>query len=48
MNLKVLRPADGVMMRLVKYNLADKGVDVEAGATTVVHNHRLTPETTAG
>jgi hypothetical protein len=45
MSLKVLRPADGVMMKLVKYELAD-GADVEAGtAANLVHNHVLTPAT---
>lgn len=45
MNLKVLRPADGKMMRLVKYSLED--VTGEDGDTTVVlpaelyHNHDL-------
>lgn len=41
MNLKVLRPSDGVMMKLVKYNLeggVDAGADVDAG---IVHNHVL-------
>ena len=39
MNLKVLRPADGIMMRLVKYNLeggADAAEDTAAG---LIHNH---------
>lgn len=38
MNLKVLRPADGVMMRLVKYELGD-GTTVENEALGLVHNH---------
>jgi hypothetical protein len=38
MNLKVLRPADGVMMRLVKYSL-DEGNKVEDEALNLVHNH---------
>jgi hypothetical protein len=47
MNLKVLRPADGVMMRLVKYELTG-GADVtEETAAGLVHNHVLTPATTA-
>lgn len=41
MNLKVLRPADGVMMRLVKYELS-KGQDIaEDTAAGLVHNHEL-------
>ena len=42
MNLKVLRPADGVMMKLVKYDL-DNGVaaDAESLGVTLVHNHKL-------
>lgn len=45
MDLKVLRPDDGVMMKLVKYNL-DKGIDVDAASTTTVlpHNHALDPK----
>ena len=42
MNLRVLRPAQGGMMRLIKYNLtageASGGSDV-----TLIHNHQLTP-----
>ena len=40
MNLKVLRPADGVMMKLVKYNLAD-GADADVVTSTMYHNHVL-------
>ena len=41
MNLKVLRPADGVMMRLVKYNLLD-GEDVsDSEDANLIHNHVL-------
>jgi hypothetical protein len=40
MSLKVLRPADGVMMKLVKYNLID-GDDNAATASTLYHNHNL-------
>ncbi len=41
MNLRVLRPADGVMMKLVKYELAD-GTDASTTATaTLIHNHDL-------
>ena len=43
MSLKVLRPADGVMMKLIKYNLED-GSEIEAGtAANLIHNHVLTP-----
>lgn len=47
MSLKVLRPADGIMMKLIKYELSG-GAEVEAGtATNLVHNHVLTPATPA-
>lgn len=39
MNLKVLRPADGVMMRLVKYNLEDGEEAEENTAAGLIHNH---------
>ena len=39
MNLKVLRPADGVMMRLVKYNLEDGTVADVNTAAGLIHNH---------
>lgn len=46
MSLKVLRPADGIMMKLIKYELAG-GTEVEAGTSAnLIHNHILTPETT--
>ena len=46
MSLKVLRPADGIMMKLIKYELSG-GTEVEAGtAANLVHNHVLTPATT--
>ena len=41
MNLRVLRPTDGKMMKLVKYNLAGEGTAVTEGETTLVHNHQL-------
>ena len=41
MNLKVLRPADGVMMKLVKYELADEGAEPEVGDVSIFHNHTL-------
>lgn len=41
MNLRVLRPADGVMMKLVKYEL-EGGTDASASATaTLIHDHAL-------
>ena len=40
MNLKVLRPADGVMMKLVKYNLVD-GTEGNVVSSTMYHNHVL-------
>lgn len=41
MNLRVMRPADGKMMKLVKYNLADVGTDVGETPAELVHNHQL-------
>lgn len=49
MSLRVMRPADGKMMKLVKYKLAD-GVDAEEEALTVndlAHNHSLEKKTGA-
>lgn len=47
MSLKVLRPADGIMMKLIKYELSG-GAEAEAGtAANLVHNHVLTPATPA-
>ena len=41
MSLKVLRPADGIMMKLVKYNL-DAGTDADKDTSlNLVHNHVL-------
>ena len=42
MNLRVMRPADGQMMKLVKYNLADEGKEATGGNLNIVHNHDLT------
>ena len=42
MNLRVMRPADGKMMKLVKYNLADEGVNKTDENATIIHNHILT------
>ena len=45
MSLRVMRPADGIMMKLVKYDLAG-GVDAsEAAYATLIHNHTLKPTT---
>jgi len=41
LNLHVLRPADGIMMKLVKYDLADVGADADAEAVKIHHNHYL-------
>ena len=40
MSLKVLRPADGKMMKLVKYNLVE-GKDAGEGDVEIYHNHIL-------
>ena len=45
MSLRVMRPADGVMMKLVKYNLDEGKEATEANTAKLVHNHKLTPET---
>lgn len=46
LNLHVLRPADGIMMKLVKYDLVD-GTDVDENATaSLVHNHYLIKDNT--
>jgi len=47
MNLKVLRPADGVMMKLVKYDLVD-GADGTSSVSGMYHNHYLDPADQAG
>ena len=42
MNLKVLRPADGIMMKLVKYNLTDEDLgDAASLNSELYHNHFL-------
>ena len=45
MSLKVLRPADGIMMKLVKYEMADDGEDKSAEDVVIYHNHELDPDT---
>ena len=42
MNLRVMRPADGQMMKLVKYNLAEEGKEATSGKLNIIHNHNLT------
>lgn len=42
LGLTVLRPTDGVMMKLVKYNLQD-GEDASDETATLYHNHSLEP-----
>ncbi len=46
MNLKVLRPADGVMMKLVKYNLTEEVIlnEDEKTQAYINHNHYLDKE----
>lgn len=41
MSLRVMRPADGKMMKLVQYNIADEGEKAQEGSTEVIHNHEL-------
>ena len=48
MSLRVMRPADGAMMKLVKYNLVGGTETSEANTADLVHNHKLTPETPEG
>lgn len=47
MSLKVLRPEDGVMMKLVKYDLAN-GTDASTIGSTWIHNHVLNPNNVSG
>lgn len=42
MSLRVMRPADGVMMKLVKYDLDGGTAASESATATLVHNHTLT------
>lgn len=49
MSLKVLRPADGIMMKLVKYNLEDALDAAEAETDAkLVHNHYMAEAKPAG
>ena len=44
MSLRVMRPADGVMMKLVKYNLVEGSEVAKANTAELVHNHDLIPK----
>lgn len=45
MNLRVMRPADGKMMKLVKYNLEGSTDEVSDENAVIIHNHQLKPIT---
>ena len=45
MSLRVMRPADGKMMKLVKYNLEGGTKAEEATDAELIHNHKLLPIT---
>lgn len=45
MNLRVMRPADGKMMKLVKYNLEGGADEVSDEDAVIIHNHQLQPVT---
>ena len=47
MNLRVMRPSDGVMMKLVKYSLDAGTTSTEAPTSDIFHNHELATEGTA-
>lgn len=47
MSLRVMRPADGKMMKLVKYTVTDEGA-VDDNDVVVIHNHELTGENAQG
>lgn len=45
MSLRVLRPDDGKMMKLVKYELTgDKGAAADENTVDLIHNHKLAKE----
>ena len=49
MSLKVLRPADGIMMKLVKYNLEDAIPEEQAETTAkLIHNHHMAEQNASG
>jgi len=41
MSLRVMRPADGIMMKLVKYDLVGDDKAGEGATSTIAHNHGL-------
>lgn len=41
MSLRVMRPLDGIMMKLVKYNPDTVAADAEATESEIAHNHNL-------
>ena len=46
MNLRVMRPADGKMMKLVKYDLkGEETINAEGTSIDLIHNHSLEPVT---
>lgn len=47
MSLKVLRPEDGVMMKLVKYGLTEDGDKFAGTESTWIHNHHLSTDTSS-
>ena len=47
MSLKVLRPADGIMMKLIKYELIDGNETAADSTAKLVHNHELDANPTA-
>lgn len=48
MNLRILRPADGIMMKLVKYDLIEETGKGDTGdaTATLPHNHELVTKNT--
>lgn len=42
MSLRVMRPADGIMMKLVKYDLVGDEEAAQAVTADIIHNHTLT------
>lgn len=41
MSLRVMRPDDGIMMKLVKYDLTPAGNVAEGATSTLIHNHNV-------
>lgn len=41
MSLRVMRPDDGIMMKLVKYDLTPAGNVAEGATSTLIHNHTV-------